>query len=101
MIGIFSTNSGGRGSFTSLNRFAQSTISPALATIVPIAAESGMTKISSSAAVITVAASQRLPQRRTCSVRRTGQVVTTIIVAQIVAARNGHDPQRSGDEPAG
>ena len=64
-------------------------MSPAFATIVPIAADNGTTKISSSAAVRTVVAIQRLPQKTACSMRRIGQVVTTIIVAQIVAARNG------------
>ena len=60
-----------------------------LATIVPIAAVNGMTKTRSSAAVMTVAASQRLPQRRDWSFRKIGQVVTTIIADQTVAARNG------------
>mgnify|MGYP003694131281 CR=1 FL=1 len=87
--GIFSTNSGGCGSFTSENRLVQSTISLALATMVPIAAENGTTKTSSSAAVMMVVASQRLPQRRDWSARRIGHVVTTIIAAQMVAARNG------------
>src|SRR5438552_17556149 len=89
MIGIFSTNSGGGGSFTSESRFAQSTIVPALATIVPIAADNGTTHTSSSATVMMVVASQRLPQRRDWSARRIGHVVTTIIVDQMVAARNG------------
>jgi len=57
--------------------------------IVPIAAENGATKTSSSAAVMTVVASQRLPHKRDWSPRRTGHVVTTIIVDHTIAARNG------------
>src|SRR5258708_30173537 len=82
--GIFSTNSGGIGSFTSENRLVQPTISPALATIVPIAAENGATKTSSSATVMMVVASQRLSQRSDCSLRSIGHVVTTIIADQMV-----------------
>ena len=50
---------------------------------------------------MTVAASQRLSQSRDWSVRRIGQVVTTIIVDQMVAARNGRRiHSEADDEPA-
>src|ERR1700726_2513713 len=99
-MGIFSTKAGGGGSFTCESRVVQSTISPALATIVPIAAENGATKTSSSATVMMAVASQRLPQRRDWSPRRIGHVVTTIIVDQMVAARNGRKIQTEGEMSA-
>ena len=87
--GTRSSQSGGGPSLKPRSDLAQLAISSALATIVPIAAENGATKTSSSATIIAVTASQRLPQSRACAATISGQVDTTIIVAQMVAARNG------------
>src|SRR5688500_9048998 len=68
---------------------AQSATSSTLVTTVAIAAESGTTSTSSRTTDITVTASQRRPPLRRCAHSIIGQVATTIIVAQMIAPRNG------------
>jgi len=64
-------------------------MSPTCATSVPIASENGTTNTSTSAIVITRTASQRRRHSRSCTASIIGQVATAIIVAQIIAGRNG------------
>ena len=65
------------------------TISPALATMVPVASDSGRTSTSSHAVVMAATASFRRPQSHACSCRIMGHVATTIIAAQMIAPRKG------------
>src|SRR5688572_8203949 len=57
--------------------------------MVPIAADSGTMSSSTRMSDIAVTAAQRRPPTRRCSARNCGQVATTIIVAQMIAPRNG------------
>ena len=92
--GISSTQSGGDGIVADARSFDQSTISSAWSTIVATASVSGTTSTSSIADVITVTASQRRPPSRAWTASIMGHVATTIIVAQIPAAMNGHTTHR-------
>ena len=57
--------------------------------MVPIAADSGTTSTSSRTTDITVTASQRRPPAQRCTLISSGQVATTIMIAQMIAPRNG------------
>ena len=87
--GSVASQSGGGGSLNELSLEAQSTISPALETMVPMASDSGRTSTSNIAPDIAATAIFRLSQSHDCSRRITGQVATTIIDAQMIAPRKG------------
>ena len=87
--GSVPSHAGGAGIVNERRLAAQSTISPALETIVPMASDSGRTSTSSNAPIIAATASFRLPQSQTWSCRITGHVATTIIEAQMTAPRKG------------
>ena len=67
----------------------QPTITSPLSAIAATPSEKGTKKSSSSASVIAVTASDRRPPRRASMASSTGQVATTIMVAQMIAGRNG------------
>ena len=69
--------------------FSPSTISSAFITIVPMASVNGTTNTSSRINVIAATASARRLHSRAWNQSMTGHVATTIIVAQMTAARNG------------
>ena len=88
-MGTVPSHSGGAGMVNDVSVVAQSTITPALETIVPMASSSGRTTSSSNAPVMATTANVRLPHSHACRYRMTGHVATTIIEAQMIAPRKG------------
>ena len=95
--GSFAIKSGGGASVSIDIEFAQPAILSALLTIVKIAADNGTTNIRSSATVMTVTASARLPHSRRCTASMIGHVDTTIIVDHISAERKGRTIHNDAD----
>src|SRR5690349_2546819 len=89
-----STQAGRFGRWVLLTARTQLAISSAFSTIVAIAIDSGTTNASSNVPIIAITAIQRRPQRCACTSSMSGQVATTIIEAQIVAAMNGRRIQK-------
>jgi hypothetical protein len=59
-----------------------------------IAHHKGITSKSNMASVMTATAGPRFPLKTRCNINRAGQVATTIMPAQTVAAKNGFNTQR-------
>jgi hypothetical protein len=87
--GRFATQTGGGGKEYVAAPLIHPTIWSAWLTIVPTEREKGMIKTSSRARVIMTTAGERLPPNHRWKRSMTGQVATTIMVAQIIARRKG------------
>ncbi len=83
------TQSGGGGIVIVCSALAQFTISSEYSTIVLTAVQNGSTNTSSMATVITATAGRRRRPKAASIFSISGQVATTIIVAQMTGTRNG------------
>ena len=88
------THSGGGGKVKDARDLTQPTIWSALSIIVTTASERGTTSTSIRTNVITATASLRLPQSLSWRLSKSGQVATTIVVAQINAVMKGRTTQK-------
>ncbi len=89
------SQSGGIGSLSVPSAFAQAMIWSAWSMIEPAASTNGSTNTSSITTSMTATASPRLPHSQRCARSISGQVATTIIAAQMRAARNGRRIQNA------
>src|SRR5262245_19930833 len=87
--GMLSTHAGGGGRSNVRSDRAPAAIASACETAAPMARVSGRRSRRKSAPVITRTASARRFQRRAWTRSRAGHVATTIVVAQMMAGRNG------------
>jgi len=85
---------GGGGTVKDARDLTQATISCALSPMVKTASEIGTTSTRSSTTVMTATASLHLPQSRFRRPSRSGQVATTIVVAQTKGVRKGWTNQK-------
>ena len=88
------THSGGGGTLNPDSDLTHDAMSSDLTAMAVTAPKRGTTMTISSINVMTAAAYRRRPQRIFWSLRRTGHVATTMIVAQIMDVRKGRSIQK-------